>query len=58
MFFFISLAFKSTVDNSDYNKMNNKTYKTDSVDAAISKGHNIQKKSCDGSDNSFFTLHW
>ncbi len=35
-------GFKSTVVNRDYDKINNKTYKTDSVCAAISKGHNIQ----------------
>lgn len=30
--FFISLAFKSTVVNRDYNKINNKTSMTDHVD--------------------------
>lgn len=42
MFFFISLAFKFTVVNRGYNNINNKTYKTDSVETAIFKGHNIQ----------------
>ena len=42
MFFFYTLAFWSTVVNMEYNKINNKKYKTGSVDSSMSKGHDIQ----------------